>query len=53
MMMRVHVLRSVLKKGAQSKEPNMVDLDVEESVSEQVAKLITHQAAWSWGLLLA
>ena len=40
------VLRSVSKKGARHKEPEVVDLDdiAEESVSEQVARLITHQA---------
>ena len=38
------VLRSVSKKGAQSKEHEIVDLDVEESVSERVARLITNQA---------
>ena len=38
------VLRSVSKKGARSKEPEVVDLDAEESVSERVARLITHQA---------
>ena len=38
------VLCSVSKKGARSKEPEIVDLDEEESVSERVARLITHQA---------
>ena len=38
------VLRSVSKKGVQHKEPKAVDLDAEESVSERVAMLITHQA---------
>ena len=38
-------LRSVSKKGARSKEPDIVDLDEEESVSERVARLITHQVA--------
>ena len=37
------VLRSVSKKGARPKEPELVDLDAEESVSERVARLITHQ----------
>ena len=37
-------LRSVSKKGARSKEPEIVDLDREESVSERVARLITLQA---------
>ena len=37
------VLRSVSKKGARSKEPNIVDVEEEESVSERVARLITHQ----------
>ena len=36
-------LRSVLKKGARSKEPEIVDLDEEESVSERVARLIAQQ----------
>ena len=31
------VLRSVSKKGARSKEPEIVDLDEEESVSKRVA----------------
>ena len=31
------VLRSVSKKGARHKEPEVVDLDAEESVSERVA----------------
>ena len=39
------VLRSVSRKGARNKEPKeAVDLDEEESVSERVARLITHQA---------
>ena len=38
------VLCSVSKKGARHKEPELVDLDAEESVSERVARLITHQA---------
>ena len=38
------VLRSVSRKGARSKEPEIVDLDEDESVSERVARLITHQA---------
>ena len=38
------VLRSVSKKGARSKEHEIVDLDEEESVCERVARLITHQA---------
>ena len=40
------VLHSVSKKGARQchKEPEVVDLDAEESVSERVARLITHQA---------
>ena len=38
------VLRSVSKKGARSKEHEIVDLDADESVSERVARLITHQA---------
>ena len=37
-------LRSVSKKGARSKEPEIVNLDKEESVSERVARLITLQA---------
>ena len=41
---RVPVLRSVSKKGARSKEAEIVDLDAEESVFEQVVRLITHQA---------
>ena len=35
---------SVSKKGARHNEPNVVDLDEEESVSERVARLITHRA---------
>ena len=38
------VLRSVSRKGARSKEPEIVDLDGEESVAERVARLITQQA---------
>ena len=37
-------LRSVSRKGARSKEPEIVDLDKEESVSERVARLIALQA---------
>ena len=37
-------LHSVSRKGAPSKEPEIVDLDKEESVSEQVARLIALQA---------
>ena len=37
-------LRSVSKKVARSKEPELVDLDEDESVSERVARLITQQA---------
>ena len=37
-------LRSVSRKGARSKEPEIVDLDKEESVAEQVARLIAQQA---------
>ena len=33
-------LRSVSRKGARSKKPEIVDLDKEESVSERVARLI-------------
>ena len=36
-------LRSVSRKGARSKEPEIVDLDREESVSERVARLIALQ----------
>ena len=43
------VLRSVSKKGARSKEPEIVDLDEEESVSERVARLVTHQAVAGGG----
>ena len=38
------VLCSVSKKGVRSKEPEIVDLDAEESASQRVARLITHQA---------
>ena len=38
------LLRSVSKKGAQCKEPGIVDRDEEERVSERVARLITQQA---------
>ena len=37
-------LRSVSRKGTRSKEPKMVDLGKEESVSERVARLIALQA---------
>ena len=37
-------LRSVSGKGARSKEPEIVDLDKEGSVSERVARLIALQA---------
>ena len=40
------MLRSDSKKGARPKEPEIVDPDEEEtqeSVSERVARLITHQ----------
>ena len=38
------VLRSISKKGARHKEPEVVHLDGEESVSERVARPVTHQA---------
>ena len=40
------VLRSVSskKKGTRPKEHEVVDLDAEESVAEQVARLLAHQA---------
>ena len=38
------VLRSVSKKGARSKEPEVAGLDAEKSSSGRVARLITHQA---------
>ena len=38
------LLRSVSKKVARSKEPEIVDIAAEERASEQVARLITHQA---------
>ena len=37
-------LRSVSRKGARSKEPEIVDLDKEESVDERVARLIARHA---------
>ena len=37
-------LRSVSMKNARSKEPEIVDLDKEESVSERVARLIALRA---------
>ena len=40
----IRALRSVSRKGARSKEPETVDLDKEESVSERVARLIALQA---------
>ena len=36
-------LRSVSRKGARSKEPEIVNLDEQESVAERVAKLIAVQ----------
>ena len=37
-------LRSVSRKGARSKEPEIVDLDKEKSISERVVRLIALQA---------
>ena len=50
------VLRSVLtKKTTRPQEHEIVDLDVEESVAERLARLLAHQAgaSLSWGKLVA
>ena len=46
---RVLRSRSVSKKEARSKEHEIVDLDAEESASERVDRLITHQAGSELG----